>query len=551
MKKLLTLLGMFFISLTSYAQLTVNQSIIPKDTYKVGDTIQVNYTINKGTTTPRYFWLRYQFNNKALSYVSTTWTQGNSVQTFYTGWSNFSFTPNQTVPSTNLFGQYSITPWLYSANSDWNVGQLTVQRTDEPIDGLIATQKYVIKDLGNYTDIHKLDLSYSVDAQGINISPITTTTGLVSLTNVIGNTSQFKVRVLFPSGYDITSHSVSLLPLNSSGQVNWTAQSIATKSLDESGEALFTTEVKVGDSFAVFINAATQKTFMNNIITVSDAYKAFLGISQTDINGMSNYFTYPLLEKKIGLITKNKTSFSESDSYNMFAYVMGVDVSSNALIPSNSSPVNGTVNFKWMSGLLNQSWLNGEPTYITTITQPTQSVDMVYSWGGDLNYSHSSSSSEIFSRIASGNTSNSTNKNSEQLKLLSSNRMSYSSKVNDIAKLSVISTIENGKVVLSANLTKEGLAGLQVIMNYDESKLSLDEVKFDAGSTVTNFTTQNGSRLTFGSIDQTKTSRIKVGTPYKLIFTPKISLTNTSGLFFFVLSDAVDGIGNKVDLIID
>jgi hypothetical protein len=551
MKKLLTLLGMFFISLTSYAQLTVNQSIVPKDTYKVGDTIQVNYTINKGTTTPRYFWLRYQFNNKALSYVSTTWTQGNSVQTFYTGWSNFSFTPNQTVPSTNLFGQYSITPWLYSANSDWNVGQLTVQRTDEPIDGLIATQKYVIKDLGNYTDIHKLDLSYSVDAQGINISPITTTTGLVSLTNVIGNTSQFKVRVLFPSGYDITSHSVSLLPLNSSGQVNWTAQSIATKSLDESGEALFTTEVKVGDSFAVFINAATQKTFMNNIITVSDAYKAFLGISQTDINGMSNYFTYPLLEKKIGLITKNKTSFSESDSYNMFAYVMGVDVSSNALIPSNSSPVNGTVNFKWMSGLLNQSWLNGEPTYITTITQPTQSVDMVYSWGGDLNYSHSSSSSEISSRIASGNTSNSTNKNSEQLKLLSSNRMSYSSKVNDIAKLSVISTIENGKVVLSANLTKEGLAGLQVIMNYDESKLSLDEVKFDAGSTVTNFTTQNGSRLTFGSIDQTKTSRIKVGTPYKLIFTPKISLTNTSGLFFFVLSDAVDGIGNKVDLIID
>ena len=542
---------MFFISLTSYAQLTVNQSIVPKDTYKVGDTIQVNYTINKGTTTPRYFWLRYQFNNKALSYVSTTWTQGNSVQTFYTGWSNFSFTPNQTVPSTNLFGQYSITPWLYSANSDWNVGQLTVQRTDEPIDGLIATQKYVIKDLGNYTDIHKLDLSYSVDAQGINISPITTTTGLVSLTNVIGNTSQFKVRVLFPSGYDITSHSVSLLPLNSSGQVNWTSQSIATKSLDESGEALFTTEVKVGDSFAVFINAATQKTFMNNIITVSDAYKAFLGISQTDINGMSNYFTYPLLEKKIGLITKNKTSFSESDSYNMFAYVMGVDVSSNALIPSNASPVNGTVNFKWMSGLLNQSWLNGEPTYITTITQPTQSVDMVYSWGGDLNYSHSSSSSEISSRIASGNTSNSTNKNSEQLKLLSSNRMSYSSKVNDIAKLSVISTIENGKVVLSANLTKEGLAGLQVIMNYDESKLSLDEVKFDAGSTVTNFTTQNGSRLTFGSIDQTKTSRIKVGTPYKLIFTPKISLTNTSGLFFFVLSDAVDGIGNKVDLIID
>jgi hypothetical protein len=551
MKKILILLGAFFISLTSYGQLTINQSIVPRSTYKVGDTIQVNYTVVRGTTSPRYFWLRYQFNNKALTYLSTTWSQGSSVQTFYTGWSNFRFTPNQTVPSTNLYGQYLITPWAYSSNPDWNVGQLTVQRTDAPIDGVIATQRYIIKDLGNYTDIHKLDLSHSVNAQGVNITPITTTTGLVSLTNVIGNTSQFKVRVLFPSGYDITAHSVSLLPLTSSGQVNWSAQSIATKPLDATGEALFTTEVKVGDTFAVFVNAATQKTFMNNIVTVSDAYRAFLGVSQTDISGVSNYFTYPLLERKIGLVTKNRTSFSESDSYNLFAHVMGVDVSANASIPSSAAPVNGEVNFKWMSGLLNQSWLNGEPTYITTITQPTQAVDMVYSWGGDLDYSHSSSSTEIASRIASGNTSNSTNKNTQQLKLLSSNSMSYSSKVNDVARLSVISTIEGGKVVLTTNLTKEGLAGLQVIMNYDVSKLSLDEVKFDAGSTVTNFTTQNGSRLTFGSMDKTKTSRIKVGTPYKLIFTPKTTLTNTSGLFFFVLSDAVDGSGNKVNLIIE
>jgi hypothetical protein len=551
MKQLFTLVSVFLMSITfSYGQLTVNQSIVPRSTYKVGDTIQVNYTVDRGLSTPRYFWLRYQFNNKALTYLSTTWSQGSSVQTFYTGWSNFRFTPNQTVSNTNLFGQYSVTPWSYSSNPDWNVGQLTVQRTDAPINGVIATQRYIIKDLGNYTDIHKLDLSYSVDAQGLNISPITTTTGLVSLTNVIGNTSQFKVRVLFPSGYDITSHSVSLLPLTSSGQVNWGAQSISTKPLDPSGEAIFTTEVKVGDTFAVFINSAIQKTFMNNIVTVSDAYRAFLGITQTDIGGVSNYFTHPLLERRIGLITKNKTSFSESDSYNLFAHVMGIDVSSNASIPSSAAPVNGTVNFKWMSGLLNQSWLNGEPTYITTITQPTQSVDMVYSWGGDLDYSHSSSSSEIASRIASGNTFNSTNKNTQQLKL-SSTSMSYTSKVNDVARLSVISRIEGGKVVLTTNLTKEGLAGLQVIMNYDDSKLTLDEVKFDSGSAVTNFTTQNGSRLTFGSMDQTKTSRIKVGTPYRLIFTPKTTLTNTSGLFFFVLSDAVDGSGNKVDLIIE
>jgi hypothetical protein len=129
--------------------------------------------------------------------------------------------------------------------------------------------------------------------------------------------------------------------------------------------------------------------------------------------------------------------------------------------------------------------------------------------------------------------------------------MAYTPPVLENAKLSVSSTLEGGKVVLTTNLTKEGLAGLEVIMNYDESKLTLDNVIFDAGSTITNFSTHENGRLTFGSMDQLKTARIKTGTPYKLIFTPKTPLTNTAGLFYFVLSDAVDGSGNKINLIVE
>jgi hypothetical protein len=36
-----------------------------------------------------------------------------------------------------------------------------------------------------------------------------------------------------------------------------------------------------------------------------------------------------------------------------------------------------------------------------------------------------------------------------------------------------------------------------------------------------------------------------------LIFTPKEPLTNTAGLFFFVLADAVDATGKKIDLTIE
>ena len=550
MKKLLTFLGVL-ISLSSFGQIVVSQSVTPAPPYKVGDTLTVKYTVARGTSLPRYFWLRYSFNNKALAMVpnSTVFSQGNSVQTFFTGWDNYKFTPAANVTETNLYQQYQTTPWGYAVNNDWNVGQITVQRTDAAINGDIATQKFVLKDQNTYNDIHKLDLAYSINDLSVNISPITRSTTNLSLSSVSGNTSQFKVKVLFPQGYAISDHNVQLMKLKSdgSGDIDWSQQPIAQLPLDATGEALFTTQVKVGDSVGVFVSPASQKSWMNNVITVSDAYKAFLGHTQTDIGGTPNFFTYPVLEKKVGNVTKNDATFNEADSYNLFAYVMGQDVSANAFIPTSTA-----TSWRWHSGLLNQNWLDGVIKNRVLIDTPIKEVYAVYAWGGDLNWSHSSDPAIIASRISAGQYTNSINAiQTNSVKSMSTASMSYRTEAIETAKLSVTSTLENGKVILTTTLTKAELAGLQVVMNYDESKLTLDNVVFDAGSTITNFSTHDGGRLTFGSIDQLKTARIKVGTPYKLIFTPKVALTNTAGLFYFVLSDAVDSKGNKIDLIVE
>jgi len=546
MKKLLTLIGILVISIATNAQLTVNQSVTPTTGLKVGDTISVKYTVVKDTTTPRYFWLRYQYNNKALAYVSTVYSQGTSVQTYYTGWTAYKFTANATKSTTSLYEQYLATPWGYATNADWNVGQLTIQRSDASINGDIATQKYIIKDLGEYTNIHKLDLAYSINSSSAYVSSITTNPGTMSLSNVTGNTSAFKVRVLFPSGYDITAHTVALFPIKTDGTIDWNVTPIASKAFDASGEATFTSGVKVGDSLAVWIYGASGKTWMNNVITVSDAYKAFLGVSQTDISGATTYFTRPTLQKNIGLITKDKGTFSESDSYYMFAYVMGIDVKDKAYVPSSTT----SSSFKWFSGLLNQSWLDGISTYKTKVTTPIQSVDMVYAWGGDLDWSHSSHPDTIASRISTGNYSNSI-KDGATIKSFSISPMAYTAPTLEKATLSLTSTLVNGKVILTTTLTKADLAGIEVILQYDNTKLTLTDVVFDAGSTVTNFSTNADNRITFGSIDQLKTARIKAGTPYKLIFTPKETLTNTAGLFYTVLSDAIDAKGNKIELIVE
>jgi hypothetical protein len=223
---------------------------------------------------------------------------------------------------------------------------------------------------------------------------------------------------------------------------------------------------------------------------------------------------------------------------------MGQDVSANAFIPTSTA-----TSFRWHSGLLNQSWLDGVIKNKVIIDTPIKEVHAVFAWGGDLDWSHSSDPSVIATRISSGLYTNSvSNKTSMSL---STQKMSYTQRVLENATLSVLSTLEGGKVVLTTTLTKADLAGLEIIMNYDTSKLTLDNVFFNAGSTITNFATDNNGRLTFGSIDQTKTSRIKVGSPYRIVFTPKTALTNTSGLFFFVLSDAVDGSGKKINLIVE
>ena len=545
------IIGLSLITFASFGQLTINQSFTPTTNLKVGDTLSVKYTVVKDTNTPRYFWLRYQFNNKALTYVSTVFSQGSSVQTFYTGWSGYKFTAStaNSITATSLYAQYLATPWGYVANADWNAGQLTVQRTDASINGDIATQKYIIKELSDYTNIHKLDLAYSINATSESITPITTNPGTMSLVNVKGGTSSFKVRVLFPTGYTIADHGISLLPLNATKtDVDWTKPSLAFKQLDASGEATFTTEVKVGDTIGLMVSPPNGKTWMNNVITVSDAYKAFLGIAQTDINGTKNFFKY---NRELLMANVSKDDgvgagiYNETDAYYLFSHVMGIDVSTKAYIPSSTA-----TSLRYGSSLLNQGWLDGTNKYITIVTSPTQVVDMVFAWNGDLDFSHSSSLTEIASRIAAGTYANSIKDNTSTIKSFGVQSMSYTPTIEE-ATLSLVSKLENGKVTLSGNLTKEGLAGIEVILQYDNTKLSLENVSFDAGPSVTNFSTNAEGRLTFGSMDQTKTARIKTGTPYKLTFTAKETLTNTSGLFYTVLADAVDGKGNKINLIVE
>jgi hypothetical protein len=537
MKNFLLALVLSLVSLTSFGQLIINQEVVNSKPYRVGDTLTVRYNVIKGTTNPRFLWMRYQYSNKHLQKLgNTVFSQGATAQNFEATWPNYMFTQNPAIGVGELDKQYGSTPWNYTANNDWIAKQFTTQRADAVIDGLWATEKYILLENSTYQQIHKLDLATANGTNDAAITPIGSQVLQLSFADAdVKHVSAFRVRVGYPANFPITSLSVLIQPLNTDGTTNFTAPQIAKKSLNSAGIADFE-QFNIGDKFGVYIVPTTGADYLNNVITVTDAYRAFLAVTDVGLNGTSSVFQYPAIEKMIGNVTIGDGDFNNNDAYYLFAHILGQDVAAKANITRQGA---NPLRFISVKQSVYPTITSAATNNSVNITSANQTEIFSYAFSGDLDFSHSSNPAiPITNSVGGQGTMNRT----------IANKGIYSNQLAGNATLSLSSKIENNKVILSGNLTQAGLAGLEVILKYDDSKLTLDGIVFDAGSSITNFSTNKDGRLTFGSMDQIKTARIKTGTPYKLTFTSNVPLTNTAGLFYTELADAVDGNGNKIGL---
>jgi hypothetical protein len=538
MKNFLLAVVLSLVSLTSFGQLIINQEVTNTKPYRVGDTLTIRYNIIKGTTNPRYLWMRYQYSNKHLQKLGqTVFSQGQTAQNFEATWPNYIFGQNPVIGVGELDKQYASTPWNYTANNDWVVKQFTTQRADAVIDGLWATEKYILLENTSYQAIHKLDLATATGTNDLPITPIGSQ--VLQLSFAAGDVkyvAAFRVKVGYPSGFDPTSLSVLIQPLNTDGTTNFTAPQIAKKALNSAGIADFE-QFNIGDKFAVYIVPTTGVDYLNNVVTVADAYRAFLAVTDVGLGGTSSVFEYPAIEKAIGNVTIGDGDFNTNDAYYLFAHILGQDVASKANITRQAA---NPLQFISVKQSAFPNFAAAATNNSVTIASANQTELFSYAFSGDLDFSHSSNPGNPI-------TANSVGGQGTMNRTIA-NKGIYANQVTKTATLSLSSKIENNKVILSGNLTQAGLAGLEVILKYDDSKLTLDGIVFDAGSSITNFSTNKDGRLTFGSMDQIKTARIKTGTPYKLTFTSNVPLTNTAGLFYTELADAVDGKGNKIGL---
>ena len=554
MKKTLVLLVSILTTLSVFGQSTLDYSAVNSVT-QVGDTLIVQFGYTKdaqlGDATLTQF--DFQYNNKLLSYISHTFqVSSTSAQKARNSWNGYKFGEDVSKDKTDFSGQYI--SWLsnvasYSSNQDWSVERITIQdATGYPTGDQFITYSFKIKDKGltNYSDYTNLIQANWVNYKESNGTQINTTgPSTFTLTNIQGGDAGNVALNVFSnvitnnigdgSHYGYTIYTKS----DFDAGVTQNTPVVTSGNFDTSGQA--TVSGLVNDTeYAVVVFIDGQQTYLDQAVTVSDLaiiFQEAIGAGSSP-NGTTTTFDYAiqkLLGNVVGFGPESKVDFQ--DSYEVLAHVQGVVSGNNPTITKTGSAYNLS-GVKSTFGDKNQS---GNPTFSPFIT-PTdlnKSFDFGHTLIGDVNFSHGFQPTSQLATMAVAKSSS---------QLMSSAKYNATN-----VNVDLVSELKDGKVIFTINSDVQGMVGSQFNIVYDKTRLLLENVVFDTGNDMTNFSNhiESEGKINIGSFDQNFKTTVKVGTPYKIIFIPRENITNTSGLISFKVKEGVKSDGSQINFIMN
>jgi len=549
MKKLLTLLFIFFVGNIFAQDMKLDHSYIDPAGFVVGDTITVKFNTldwNSSNSAPTLVQYDFQWNNKLLQFIDYTWkVTGNgtnsTAQTAWNTWNGYKFSGDSSFAANKLSDQYN--SWVagdasYGTNADYNVGRITIQDAVaiEHGDSHIEV-RFSIKNINstNYTDYSEttnLNWARAEDNSTGTVYDVDGMTMSVNLGNVsVPTDGGVTIKVDVPHsnksdmGYSVY-HNTQLDA--TSGYPKEGELPEFSGNFDANGEVVLNDLYQDEEYWiGIHANKGTDQ-WLDNVITVTDVYKIFQYSLDTDINGGGNSWEY-YIQSILAEVTNDQT-VDFDDSYELLAHINGVTTSGNV-----TSDANGSFN---LSGLLTTFGDDQVPFNHTIKPTANQSV-FTFGHGlrGDVDFSHSTIPTSTDAKVGGANT---TAKTSTQEILMS--------RAVEQANLDISSRLEEGKVLVDISTTKAGMVGVQFNISFDDTMLELDDIIYDTGNEMTNFGNVKGNKVSFGSLDYKGDVSVKTGTPYKLIFTPKQQLTNTAGLVTFKITEGVKQDGTKVKL---
>ena len=540
MKKILLLLVSVMFTLSSYGQSSIDYSPVNTVT-KVGDTLIMKFQYFKGDGNDLTLGqLDFEYNNKLLSYVSHESQAPTGASFARNNWTGYKFVPKADSDEDDMDVQY--TWWKdeagansYETGADWSVERVTIQSASALENGQeFIKYSFKVKDkfgsgYSNYNDIIKVNWANYQESDGTQIQTTRSKDGQDLSGIEGGNAGNFVINLKTANTDNYTDYSYTVK--------NGAGESVATGTFDESGQASIS-DLENNVTYTAEANLTEAASYLDEVVTVSDLALVFaeaIGAGSGPSGGSTtfDYFVQDIMADVVG----DGGVVDFQDSYEILAYLQGVDSSNTNLITQDGQ----TEDYSGIASTYG-AVANDVVTFAKSFTPidsdaSSKTIDLAHGLVGDVNFSHS-----YTPVVESGGKSTSARQSSAR----------YSKRDSEDANIDLISEInDEGQVVFSINSDVEGMVGSQFNIVYDPNVLSLENVIFDTGNTMTNFSNivQNGI-VRVGSFDQNFESTVKEGTPYKLIFTPLETIENTSGLISFRVKEGVKADGTKINFII-
>jgi len=111
--------------------------------------------------------------------------------------------------------------------------------------------------------------------------------------------------------------------------------------------------------------------------------------------------------------------------------------------------------------------------------------------------------------------------------------------------VSYITEIKDDEVHVILELLSNDTSALQIKLDYDDTRLTFEETKFNTGNTTTNFGKSHNGRVNMGSINQNG-GTIPINSTIKAIF--KGNVSSAAGLISIVSTDAASSAGTRQTL---
>ena len=274
------------------------------------------------------------------------------------------------------------------------------------------------------------------------------------------------------------------------------------------------------------------RSLYTSIVTVSDVYLAFKefadggGIFGGGSNGTQ--FSYGIQFKNADVDDNN--IFDERDCFALLQNLTGAKnlVSSYTLANTMKLILDTTYQTITKSTWKDfPSYVGKEYPFALQSGVINYNYELAVTWKGDVNLSHSPTPNQV------GNVANGVSSFSASVVKTSS--------TTSLSKAYVISELKGDSIVATIKFNPNGndIVGTQFKLNYDNTLLKFEGVRFKTNNSPTNYGTNGGTFINLGSLI-TSGETLDNTTEYQVVFKTKQTLTNSLGLISIADNEAVN-----------